>query len=159
MACVSQHRASAGSHTDPVRRHQARDAHGGGLVCPSSGQPLRARQNVKRAKATLPKIYYLIARSVPPCGAWTLHALITPFIVPYRCSQKHPFSAHEGRPRQNSLSLIAANPHHFLLIWLALLILTRGGHLAVYTISCALIVNRLRGGPQEAVLRKNKIRI
>jgi hypothetical protein len=33
--------------------------------------------------------------------------------VPYRGSQKHPFSAHEGRPRQNSLSLIAANPHHF----------------------------------------------
>src|SRR3989440_145304 len=26
---------------------------------------------------------------------------------------KRPFSAHKGRPRQNSLSLIAANPHHF----------------------------------------------
>jgi hypothetical protein len=41
----------------------------GGIVCPSSDQLLRARENVKRAKATLPAISSLRARSVPLCSA------------------------------------------------------------------------------------------
>jgi hypothetical protein len=70
----------------------------GGIACPSSGQPLRARQNVQRAKATLPETYYLRARSVPLCtrGLYTQRLkiglrLITPFIVHQWQCQKHSF--------------------------------------------------------------------
>ena len=74
MACVSQHRTSAGSHTDPVRRHHARATHGGrhrlSLVWPAIAREIeRPTGQGHPARNILPQ-----SKVRTTLHTWTLHA-------------------------------------------------------------------------------------